>query len=100
MANAFRLLAPLKVLRGTAFDVFGYSAERKRERMLIEEYRALIEGLLLKLDAGNRQKIAAIAALPEMIKGFGHIKDGNIKAYEKELASRLAELEQRFANAA
>jgi indolepyruvate ferredoxin oxidoreductase len=100
MASVLGLLARFRGLRGTVFDVFGYAAERRRERKLIEEYRALIETLLPKLEAGNHKRIAAIAALPEMIKGFGHIKDGTIKAYEKELATRLAELEQRFANAA
>jgi indolepyruvate ferredoxin oxidoreductase len=29
---AFRVLAKLKGLRGTAFDIFGYTAERRTER--------------------------------------------------------------------
>ena len=37
---AFRLLAKFKFLRGTAFDPFGRSAERRTERRLIEDYDA------------------------------------------------------------
>ena len=35
MMNGFRVLAALKGLRGTAFDLFGYTAERRMERALL-----------------------------------------------------------------
>ena len=47
--QAFRLLARLKRLRGTPFDVFGYSRERRIERRILADYEALIEELLASL---------------------------------------------------
>src|SRR5262249_6844404 len=69
--GAFKLLAKLKGLRGSAFDVFGYTAERKGERALIDEYFATIDELLTRLDAGNHALGVEIASVPEHIRGFG-----------------------------
>ncbi len=79
----FRLLAPLKFLRGTRLDVFGHSPERKLERRLIVEYENDLEELMAALNAHNYATAVAIAALPEMIKGFGHIKMANIEKYRE-----------------
>ena len=81
MWTAFRLLAKLKGLRGGVFDVFGYSAERRMERALIAEYRAMVEGLLPALDAANHATAVELAALPEQIRGFGHVKETAVAAY-------------------
>ena len=72
--SCFRLLRPMKVLRGTPFDPFGYTEERRTERRLIEEYCATIEELLRTLSAANVRKAIEIANLPEGIRGFGHVK--------------------------
>ncbi|MFO1285728.1 MAG: indolepyruvate ferredoxin oxidoreductase family protein [Rubrivivax sp.] len=77
---AFAVLAKLKGLRGTAFDPFGRSEERRSERALIGEYRASIEELLRTLSAGNRALAVEIARLPEEIRGFGHVKERHLKA--------------------
>jgi len=74
MWHAFRLLARLKILRGGAFDVFGYSEERRMERALINEYHAMIEGLLAGLNADTVANAIAPARLPEQVRGFGHVK--------------------------
>ena len=90
MFTAFKWLAKLKGLRGTAFDVFGYAAERRTERRLIEDYRKTIEGVLPVLDQENAELVAKIAALPDVIRGYGHVKDENLRKYEQELAALLA----------
>jgi indolepyruvate ferredoxin oxidoreductase len=90
MLHAFGLLARLKGLRGTPFDPFGRSAERRTERQLIGEYRSTIEGVLLVLNRENAELVARIAALPDMIRGYGHVKDDNLKRYREELAKQLA----------
>jgi indolepyruvate ferredoxin oxidoreductase len=90
MFQGFKVLAKLKGLRGTALDVFGYNPERRTERRLIGEYRKTIEGVLPVLNADNAQLVASIASLPELIKGYGHVKDENLKKYEQELAKLLA----------
>jgi indolepyruvate ferredoxin oxidoreductase len=86
----FRLLASLKRLRGTRLDVFGYTAERRRERRLIGEYEATVDMLLASLDQNNHALAAQIAALPETMRGFGHIKDKNIDTAKEREASLLA----------
>jgi indolepyruvate ferredoxin oxidoreductase len=86
----FRLLASLKRLRGTRFDVFGYTAERKMERRLIGEYEATIDSVLATLDQSNHALAVQIAALPESMRGFGHVKEKNVTAAKEREASLLA----------
>jgi indolepyruvate ferredoxin oxidoreductase len=81
MWSAFKLLAKLKGLRGGVFDVFGYTAERKMERALVEEYRELVDALVAELDAGNHATAVELASLPEQIRGFGHVKEQAVAAY-------------------
>ncbi|SSZ62812.1 indolepyruvate ferredoxin oxidoreductase [Bordetella pertussis] len=71
----FGALARLRFLRGTAFDVFGYTAERRAERALIEQYREQLGAILPKLNRGNLEHAVALASLPEEIRGYGHIKE-------------------------
>jgi indolepyruvate ferredoxin oxidoreductase len=78
--GAFRLLAKLKGLRGTALDVFGYTAERKGERRLIDEYFATVDLLLATLDHDNHALAVEIASIPEQIRGYGHVKERHLAA--------------------
>jgi indolepyruvate ferredoxin oxidoreductase len=80
MLTGFRFLAKLKGLRGTALDVFGRTEERKTERALIGEYRASIEEVIGALRADNHALALEIAALPEQIRGYGHVKERNLAA--------------------
>ena len=92
MLTAFKVLARLKGLRGTAFDPFGRTEERRTERALVGEYRASVEALLPRLDETNHALAVEIARLPEQIKGYGHVKHRNL------VAARLrgAELQARW----
>ncbi|HKX09871.1 MAG TPA: DUF6537 domain-containing protein [Stellaceae bacterium] len=90
MLRALGMLAKLRFLRGTMLDPFGYTAERKRERELIEEYRALVDGLLPALTATNHETAVALARLPERIRGFGHVKDVSLAAARIEQEKLLA----------
>jgi indolepyruvate ferredoxin oxidoreductase len=90
MWGAFKLLARLKGLRGGAFDVFGYTAERKMERALIGEYRAMIESLLAGLDAGTYANAVELASLPEQIRGFGHVKEKAVAEFRAKKAELLS----------
>jgi indolepyruvate ferredoxin oxidoreductase len=89
----FRVLKSLKGLRGTLFDPFGYTAERRTERALIAEYEATVEQLLAKLTPANHALAVQLASLPEEIRGFGHIKMRNIAAARKKHAELLARFE-------
>jgi len=80
MFTAFRVLAKLKGLRGTALDIFGRTAERRGERALIAEYRSCIEELLTTLDAARLAQAVEIARIPEEIRGYGHVKEKHLAA--------------------
>jgi indolepyruvate ferredoxin oxidoreductase len=89
--TAFKLLAKLRGLRGSAFDVFGYTEERRTERALIGEYEKTVSSLLDGLDAGNVELAADIASIPEQIRGYGHVKHANLHAAKAREAELLAE---------
>jgi indolepyruvate ferredoxin oxidoreductase len=97
MWSAFKLLAKLKGLRGGAFDVFGYTAERKMERALIGEYRDMVEALVAGLDAANHASAVELASLPENIRGFGHVKEKAVAAFRAKKAELLAGNVQKHA---
>ena len=78
VGGAFSVLARLKVLRGTPFDLFGYTEERRMERRLISDYEQLILRLLPLLNAANHPIAVQIASLPGQIRGYGHIKEANV----------------------
>jgi indolepyruvate ferredoxin oxidoreductase len=88
--SAFRVLAKLKGLRGTALDVFGRTAERRQERQLIVDYQRTLEELVAKLDRSNHATAIAIASIPEEIRGFGHVKARHLKAAKDKEAALLA----------
>jgi indolepyruvate ferredoxin oxidoreductase len=101
MLRAFGWLSRLKFLRGTAFDPFGYSAERKTERRLVEDYLAMIEQRFATPKAEQLPLLTRLARIPETIRGYGHVKDDNIRKAMAEQARLEAELENsRFAAAA
>jgi indolepyruvate ferredoxin oxidoreductase len=87
---AFRMLASLRRLRGTRLDIFGYTAERRMERRLIGEYEATIDSVLASLDQDNHAMAVQIAAVPETMRGFGHVKEKNVKAAKAREASLLS----------
>jgi indolepyruvate ferredoxin oxidoreductase len=92
MLPAFRALAPLKRLRGTPFDIFGYTGERRRERAWRDAYMDLAREMAGSLTLDNQAQWLKIAALPEQVRGFGHVKLRSLDAAEKQLADLRAGL--------
>jgi indolepyruvate ferredoxin oxidoreductase len=84
MRTGFQLLKHLKVLRGSALDVFGYTQERRTERALIEEYLATVEMVLGGLNTSNHALALELARIPEQIKGFGHVKARHLAAVRQK----------------
>jgi len=98
MLRVFGVMAKLKFLRGTAWDPFGRSDERRQERTLITEYEAVIEELLAGLTPANHAVAVEIAEIPEHIRGYGHVKDRHIadaKANEAALLTRFRDPDQQ-----
>ncbi len=77
--HLFRLLARLKGLRGTAWDPFGRTTERRLERQLIRDYEALLADLVGRLTPETHDLAVELANLPQRIRGFGHVKERNVK---------------------
>ena len=92
MMSAFEWLARFKFLRGTALDPFGYSTERKTERKLIADYEALLAEVLARLNAENHAIAVGLAAIPEKIRGFGHVKARHLEAAKADEAALLEQL--------
>ena len=93
MVIGFEVLARLKGLRGTSFDIFGYSRHRRLERSLIGEYERLVGGLLERLEPENYRAIIAIAASFDRIRGYGVVKEEAIKAVRGALAGMIDKLQ-------
>jgi indolepyruvate ferredoxin oxidoreductase len=91
MIPVFRLLARLRGLRGTAFDIFGMTAERRTERALIGEFEATVDELLSNLDPANLAEATTIAATYMDIRGFGPVKEKAISDVRAELEKRLGD---------
>src|SRR6056297_3531871 len=88
LERPLRWMSKLKRLRGTPFDPFGYTAERKMERALIKQYERDMTEVLPKLDDATRDAVIALAGLPLQIRGFGLVKQAN----EAKAAKRREEL--------
>ena len=92
MLKAFGVLARLKGLRGTRFDPFGRTAERRMERKLIEDYEHTVGELLDGLTPDRHGLAVEIASIPEDMRGYGHIKESNVAAAK----AREAQLMEAF----
>jgi indolepyruvate ferredoxin oxidoreductase len=89
LMRAFGLLARLKFLRGTALDPFGRTEERRLERKLIADYEALLAEITQNLTPENHHLAVALAAIPDKIRGFGHVKQRHLTAAKAEGAALL-----------
>jgi indolepyruvate ferredoxin oxidoreductase len=93
--GVFTILRKLKGLRGTAFDIFGYTAERRLERQLIEDYERLTRTLIDGLTPENHSTAIELAELAWEIRGFGHVKEGTIEEVKRREQELLAEFHRR-----
>ncbi|MDQ2898616.1 MAG: indolepyruvate ferredoxin oxidoreductase family protein [Acidobacteriota bacterium] len=86
------VLAHMKGVRGSAFDLFGYSAHRREERALIDWYRDLIEHVLAALTTENLPLAIEIAALPDQIRGYENVKKANIARVKLLAEANVAQM--------
>ena len=89
-----RVLAGLKGLRGTAFDVFGYSAHRRLERSLPAWYKDVMRQAVALRDAGNATMVLDLARLPDQIRGYEQIKEESIDRVKSLAQAKLQEIKQ------
>ncbi|GAB4358983.1 MAG: indolepyruvate ferredoxin oxidoreductase family protein [Gammaproteobacteria bacterium] len=95
MFTLMRWLARLRFLRGTRFDLFGRSEERRAERRDIEEYEALLEEILTHLRSDNHALAVELAELALGIRGFGPVKEKNRVEVTRRREALLADYRAR-----
>ncbi len=81
----FPLLARLKFLRGTAFDIFSYTTERKHEKQLVTDYEQAIQQVIAGLNKDNYATALEIVSLPDKVRGYGHVKQKSMFQFDEEL---------------
>ncbi len=86
---AFRLIASMRRLRGSKFDLFGFTAERRMERALIVEFEETIDKLLSALSKDNIGDAAAIVRLTMDIRGFGPVKEQAVREVREKVATMV-----------
>jgi indolepyruvate ferredoxin oxidoreductase len=90
----FRMLAKLKGLRGGALDVFGYTAERRMERALVGEYKELVRQVAAGMTVDTMHAAVELAASPDLIAGFGPVKEAGVAAWRERVAQLRSALEK------
>ena len=93
MLPVFGILKSFRFLRGTALDPFGHTEERRTERALIREYEQTVERLLARLTPQNHALALQIAAIPDEIRGYGHIKARNVEPARRKRDELLGRYE-------
>ena len=89
MRPLLKLLARCKGLRGTPFDPFGRTEERRLERQLVSDYESTVEALLKGLRTDNLSLAVEVATIPASIRGYGHVKRRSIDAAQKRAGALL-----------
>ena len=89
MLSLFKMMAPLKAIRGSKLDIFSYTEERKMERRLIDELNSTIDTVVSGLSADKQQHAIEIIELVLDVRGYGHVKEANYAQYQMRLAQQL-----------
>jgi indolepyruvate ferredoxin oxidoreductase len=92
--TAFKLLAKMKFLRGSALDIFGKTEERRHERQMIEDYIHLLDEIMPQLTPANYEAAVSLISVPDEIRGYGHVKEKSIAVAKVLQAQRLAAFRQ------
>jgi indolepyruvate ferredoxin oxidoreductase len=87
MVPAFRVLAALRGIRGSKLDLFGYTAERRMERALINEFETTVEKLLNALSKDNLDEAITVVKLFMDIRGYGPVKEQAVKEVREKIDS-------------
>ena len=92
MMNVFGVLAKFRFLRGTLFDPFSYSEDRKLERNLIKGYEQDVVTAVKLLSPKTHDIAVELLSLPDQIRGYGPVKEASIaktKVRYEQLAKDL-----------
>ena len=99
MLPVFRILSRLKGLRGTAFDIFGHSADRRLEKELIVEFERLLDRVLPELTVGNLASATELFGLFMNIRGYGPVKEEATNRVRQQIAKRMQNMDSASVDA-
>jgi indolepyruvate ferredoxin oxidoreductase len=94
MLPVLRVLARLRFLRGTPLDPFGHTAERRTERDLIQKYEQAVALILEKTTPSHYETAVRLASVPELIRGYGHVKQASLQQAEAAWSDAAQQLQQ------
>ncbi len=100
MIPAFRVLAAMKRLRGTAFDVFGMTAERRMERELVGEFIETLGYLIDNLTVDNHATACEIVHAYMDIRGYGPVKEEAVTEVRERIKTLMKSFLQTVPKAA
>ena len=92
MLHVFRVLAAMRRIRGTRWDIFQKNPDHRRDRELLARYCAMIEQLIGRLGADNHAIAIELAAWPELVRGYGHVRARHIAHANMRWAELTARL--------
>ncbi len=92
LMGAFKLMAALRRLRGSWLDPFRNSAEARAARALVAQYEGDVAKILASLHADNLRAAAELAAIPDLIRGYGHVREAHAERAAGTRQQKLAEL--------
>ena len=78
MLPVFRVLAGMRGLRGTAFDLFGHTAERRMERQLIRDFEAMLDSSLADLTTAELRSLNERVSQFRDLRGYGPVKEAAV----------------------
>lgn len=90
---AFRVLRSGRRLRGTPLDPFGYAHVRKVERQLPGEYLEMVTSAMHHLTPRSVDRVLAVAALPDVVRGYEEIKLANVERYRQSASALMIDLQ-------
>ncbi|MDJ0939929.1 MAG: indolepyruvate ferredoxin oxidoreductase family protein [Woeseiaceae bacterium] len=100
MIPVFRVLAAMKRLRGTAFDVFGMTAERRMERELVGEFIETLGYLIDNLTVDNHATACEIVHAYMDIRGYGPVKEEAVTEVRERIKTLMKSFLQTVPKAA
>ncbi len=68
------ILYRMRRVRGSVLDPFGHSRVRQAERRLVATYLDDLNLIIMTLSAGTADDAAALAALPDLVRGYEEVK--------------------------
>jgi indolepyruvate ferredoxin oxidoreductase len=89
---AFRALRAGRHLRGTPFDLFGRTAERREDRQFLAEYVDWVERALRCLTPDTVESVRGVVDAANHVHGYAHVRQASLAAVRRTTLRQLDEL--------